>query len=176
MTVISDLLYIGTRGGALLAFNSSSMQLHFTSYVYDGPVRCLLKLPKQQTREITQPFSRNALNLSYTGSCDIDSDQLEHHQNATPYSSLDRSKSPTTSLYSQPSSSENSVLVSIGLRYRGVVGESENCPPTFILPSDGKQTLTKPLRPNPQDNYMLLWSTKHHGTKTECMDALCSPT
>ena len=166
MTVISDLLYVGTRGGVLLAFNCSSMHLQFTSYAYNGPVRCLLELPKPQASGIPQSFLHIASNMSgisyNTGSSGVNSDKSICHKDEMPHSSLDRSRNHAPSLFSQPSSSKGSVLLSIGYRYRGVVDESENCPPAFILPSDGKQTRTKPSKPNPQGSSMLLWSTTHH--------------
>ena len=57
--------------------------------------------------------------------------------------------------------SERSVLISFGIGYRGVVGESENCPQVFTLPSDGKKLHTKPAKPSAKDGHLLLWSTEH---------------
>ena len=176
MTVTGDILYVGTGGGALLALSCSSMELQFVFHAYVGAVRSLLVvLPEQQTRAFTRLFSRkdSVLSSMNTSLSSDDFDQL-----VSPQSQFPRRRSSLDSLMSQSSQkslmslrsvvSERSILISFGVGYRGVVGESENCPPVFSLPSDGKKILTKPSKPNAQDGHLLLWSTEHCSRFSSC--------
>lgn len=170
MIVTGELLYVGTGGGALLALNCSSMELYFVFHAYVGAVRSLLLIsPEQQTRAFTRLFSRKDLALSSinmrgsTSGDDLSSLQQD--------SVLNRRRPSLDSLLSQSSRrsmrsyesvpSDRLVLLSFGVGYRGVVGDSENCPQIFTLPSDGKKVLSKPARPSVKDGHLLLWSTEH---------------
>ena len=174
MTVTGDILYVGTGGGALLALSCSSMELQFVFHAYVGAVRSLLVvLPEQQTRAFTRLFSRkdSVLSSMSTSASSDDFDQLMSHQSQRRRSSLDSlmSQSSQKSLLSlRTVQSERSVLISFGVGYRGVVGESTNCPHVFTLPSDGKKILTKPSKPNAQDGHLLLWSTEHCSKFSGC--------
>ena len=177
MTVAGDLLYVGTGGGVLLALNCSSMDLQFVFHAYVGPVRSLLLvLPEQQTRAFVRLFSRKDSVLSSINSISSNDDfttQVAFDQpQARRRSSLDSLMSQTSrkSLrsYSESLVSERSVLISCGVGYRGVVGNSENCPPAFTLPSDGKKILTKPAKPSATDGHLLLWSTEHCSKFSSC--------
>ena len=173
MTVTGGLLYVGTGGGALLALDCSTMDLHFVFHAYVGPVRSLLiVLPEQQTRAFTRLFSRKDSVLSSINTSSSMDDfgpppPVPQAASARRRSSLDSLMSMTSrrSLRSLDStvSSERSVLISFGVGYRGVVGESENCPSAFTLPSDGKKILTKPAKPCAKDGHLLLWSTERCG-------------
>ena len=170
MIVMGELLYVGTGGGALLALNCSSMELYFVFHAYVGAVRSLLLVsPEQQTRAFTRLFSRKDLALSSinmrgsTSGDDLSSLQQDSVLNQRR-PSLDSllSQSSRRSMRSYESvPSDRSVLLSFGVGYRGVVGDSENCPQIFTLPSDGKKVLSKPARPSVKDGHLLLWSTEH---------------
>lgn len=169
MTVTGELLYVGTGGGALLALNCSTMELYFVFHAYVGAVRSLLLVsPEQQTRAFTRLFSRkDSVFSSVSVMGGSSSDELSLQQDNV----MNRRRSSLDSLMSQTSRrsmrsfdsvpSDRSVLLSFGVGYRGVVGESENCPQNFTLPSDGKKVLTKPARPSVRDGHLLLWSTEH---------------
>ena len=173
MIVTGELLYVGTGGGALLALNCSSMELYFVFHAYVGAVRSLLLVsPEQQTRAFTRLFSRkdsvlSSINMGGSASGD-DLSSLRQQDSA---SVLSRRRSSLDSLMSQSSrrsmrsfesvSSDRSVLLSFGVGYRGVVGDSENSPQIFTLPSDGKKVLSKPARPSVKDGHLLLWSTEY---------------
>ena len=172
MTVTGELLYVGTGGGALLALNCSSMELYFVFHAYVGAIRSLLLVsPEQQTRAFTRLFSRKDSILSSIniGGGNASSDDLSLQQDSVVMtnrrrSSLDSLTSQTSRRSMQSFSSvlsDRSVLLSFGVGYRGVVGDSENCPQNFTLPSDGKKVLTKPARPSVRDGHLLLWSTEH---------------
>ena len=169
MIVNGELLYVGTGGGALLALNCSSMELYFVFHAYVGAIRSLLIVsPEQQTRAFTRLFSRKDFALSSVSiSGSSSSDDLSNQRDSI----VTRRRSSLDSLMSQTSqrsmrsfdsvSSDRSVLLSFGVGYRGVVGDSENCPQIFTLPSDGKKVLTKPAKPCARDGHLLLWSTEH---------------
>ena len=178
MTVTRGLLYVGTGGGVLLALDCSTMELQFVFHAYVGPVRSLLiVLPEHQTRAFIRLFSRkDSVLSSMTASSSVDDLEplsvMQQVSSEIRRSSLDSLMSQTSrksliSLDAAPS--ERSVLISFGVGYRGVVGDSENCPPAFTLPSDGKKILTKPAKPCAKDGHLLLWSTEH------CSRFLCSP-
>ena len=168
MTVTGELLYVGTGGGALLALNCSTMELYFVFHAYVGAVRSLLLVsPEQQTRAFTRLFSRKDSILSSINVGSASNNELSFQQDNV----ITRRRSSLDSLMSQTSRrstrsfdsvlSDRSVLLSFGVGYRGVVGDSENCPQNFTLPSDGKKVLTKPARPSVRDGHLLLWSTEH---------------
>lgn len=173
MIVTGELLYVGTGGGALLALNCSSMELYFVFHAYVGAVRSLLLVsPEQQTRAFTRLFSRKdsvLSSISMGGSAS--GDDLSSLRQQDSASVLSRRRSSLDSLMSQSSRrsmrsfesvpSDRSVLLSFGVGYRGVVGDSENSPQIFTLPSDGKKVLSKPARPSVKDGHLLLWSTEH---------------
>ena len=170
MIVTGELLYVGTGGGALLALNCSSIELYFVFHAYVGAVRSLLLVsPEQQTRAFTRLFSRkdsalSSINMRGSTSGD-DLSSLQQDSVLNPRRpSLDSllSQSSRRSMRSYESvPSDRSVLLSFGVGYRGVVGDSENCPQIFTLPSDGKKVLSKPARPSVKDGHLLLWSTEH---------------
>lgn len=180
MTASNDLLYVGTGGGVLLALSCSTMEPLFVSHVYTGPIRSLLLVvPGQQSRMISRLLSHNKV-------------QSKAQQSSTSQSKK-KMLSPITSPVSpqkspgllplrpalhlnlkamEPLPAEQSVLISFGLGYRGVVGDSENCPQEFILPSNvssssygggggsrtKKANSTKPAKPSVDDVHILLWS------------------
>ena len=174
MSVAGDLLYVGTGGGALLALNCSSMELQFVFHAYVGAVRSLLLvLPEQQTRAFTRLFSRKDSVLSgINASSSVEDFSQSTHELRRRRSSLDslmsqNSRKSLTSI-SDAVSLERSVLISFGVGYRGVVGNSVNVPPVFTLPSDGKKILTKPSKPSAKDGHLLLWSTEHCSRFSGC--------
>ena len=174
MAASYNVLYIGTGGGFLLTLNCSTMELYSSVHAYSGPVRSLLLIsPPEQEGQV---FSRLP---SETGD--------EAGEPASP-AQLEESITVTNSLRldlkpMEPLPSEQSVLISFGRGYRGVVGDSENCPQDFILPSAGKKVNTFPSKPNQSEGHLLLWSTevKEHFrpssvfTRLESSPALFSP-
>ena len=180
MTASDDLLYVGTGGGVLLALSCSTMEPLFVSHAYTGPIRSLLLVtPGQQSRMISRLLSHNK------------AQSKTQQPPSTSQSSGKKMLSPITSPISpqkspgllasrpalhlnlkamEPLPAEQSVLISFGLGYRGVVGDSENCPQEFILPSNNissgggggnrtkKANSTKPAKPSVDDVHILLWS------------------
>ena len=158
MTTTGDFLYVGTSGGVLLALNSSRMEPQFVFHAYVGTVHNLLLVsPKQLPRHMwTKVISRS--NVVISSISNVNSDDAT--QSANQQQPL-RNRSNTDCMINQTSlrSLEHSVLVSFGIGYRGVVGDSENCPQVFTLPSDGKKK--KPSKPSAEDSHLLLWSVEH---------------
>ena len=145
-----ELLYVGTGGGAIVTLNSTTMELCSLLHAYDKPVRCLLMIhPGKQIKPFLRMFSRKDSAVSSSSG-----------------------KSPKTSVTSLRSfdelvPEERSVLVSFGLSYRGVVGDSSNHPQVLTLPTEGGPLtcgcLTSTLRlakPPPSVGHLLLWSAE----------------
>ena len=156
MTFSGDLLYVGTGGGVLLAIRYTTMELQFSYRAYNGPIRNLfLVSPEQQTKVFTRYMSGDIPNI---GASIIPS---RTEKNGETSHSIDSRNPPSTLNLKQmePLPAERTVLISLGVGYRGVVGDSENCPQDFILPSVGKKVATKPARPNKDGGHLLLWST-----------------
>lgn len=173
MTSSGGLLYVGTGGGVLLALNFSTMELHFVFHAYTGAVRSLLLVsPEQQTKAFTRLLSNVGNHNSKTSF--IQHEETSHSLNVPKRLHLDLKPM-------EPLPEEQSVLLSFGLGYRGVVGDSDNCPQQFILPSTGKKIATKSARPVANDGHLLLWSTEHHSkhmssTRLESPQVLNTPT
>lgn len=176
MAASGDLLYVGTGGGVLLALSCSTMEPLFVSHAYTGPIRSLLLVaPGQHSKMFTRLLSQNK-------------PQSKPQKASASQTSSDGKLSPILSPVSpphkapvlaersalhlnlktmEPLPAEQSVLISLGLGYRGVVGDSENCPQEFILPSNVSSSCsrvkkatatTKPAKPNADDVHILLWS------------------
>ena len=62
----------------------------------------------------------------------------------------------------------NSVLISFGGGYKGVV-KGEEFPENFILPSEGNKTCNRSSLPDKAIGHLLLWSTET-GFKAECTE------
>ena len=179
MTASGDLLYVGTGGGVLLALSCSTMEPHFATHAYTGPIRSLLLVaPGQQTKVFTRLFSQNkpTQQLPVSKPNPINTPAISTALKVSD-SNL---KLPERPLHldlklkaMEPLPAEQSVVISFGLGYRGVVGDSENCPQEFILPSNAssscnrlkKATATKPAKPNVEDGHILLWSAGHYNNK-----------
>ena len=157
MSVYGDLLYIGTGGGVLLALRCSTMELHFSFHAYNDAVRSLLLVsPEQQTKVFTRLLSRRPKPQANQHSANT-----HKSQEASQSSPLNNKRLHLNLKPMEPLPAERSVLISFGHGYRGVVGDSENCPPEFILPCIGKKAATKPAKPSKDNGHLLLWSTEH---------------
>jgi hypothetical protein len=189
MTSSGELLYVGTGGGVLLALSCSTMEPLFVSHAYTGPIRSLLLVaPGQQSRMISRLLSHNKDQLASTTAGQSSSSNRK--KLLSPITSpTSPQKAPPSLLASRPAlhlnlkameplPAEQSVLISFGLGYRGVVGDSENCPQEFILPSNvscsgsgggcgcsrtKKANFTKPAKPSVDDVHILLWSAGGYG-------------
>ncbi len=152
----SDVLYVGTGRGTIIALDSATMDVISLLHAYDKATRCLLHV--SSGREI-KPFVRMFSRKEQSGG-----------------------KSPRTSVGSMTSmgsssslrsvddqdSSERYILLSFGKHYRGVVGSSPNHPYNFDLPVDtgaasrspGLTGLDaqKPAKPLSSLGYLLVWS------------------
>lgn len=194
MTASGDLLYVGTGGGVLLALSCSTMEPLFVAHAYTGPIRSLLLVtPGQHSGMISRLLSQNKPQS-------VKSQEAGTNQQTTGSNIVSGKLSPITSPVSpskglgpvlagtrptrdramhlnlkamEPLPAEQSVLISFGLGYRGVVGDSENCPPEFLLPSNVSSSsccnrakkgtaATKPAKPSADDIHILLWSAGQH--------------
>lgn len=171
MTASSDFLYVGTGGGVLLALNCSSMEPLFVTHAYTGPIRSLLLVtPGQHSKVITRLLSQNKPQTKPNEASQANDRKLLSPVSALASPCKDHVVTERPALHlnlkaMEPLPAEQSVLISFGLGYRGVVGDSENCPQEFILPSNAnsynrakKAATTRPAKPNMDDVHILLWS------------------
>ncbi len=175
MTASGDLLYIGTGGGVLLVLNCSTMEPLFVTHAYTGPIRSLLLVaPGQHSKMFSRLLSQNKPQIMPNQASQTSDGKLSPVSASAPQLKdpvlTERPERPALHLDLQlkamePLPAEQSVLVSFGLGYRGVVGDTENCPQEFILPSNissynrvKKAPTTKPAKPNVDDVHILLWS------------------
>lgn len=151
-----DLLYVGTGGGAILVLESITMELYQLLHAYTEPVRSLLLvLPNKQSPPLFQRlFSRkgSARTASTTSSGSDSPINTSRHPSESVSSSM--------SISSEFSNHERAVLISFGVGYRGVIGEADNYPPTFMLPSEGTKNNTKFAKIPSSCGHLLLWSSK----------------
>lgn len=155
LLVCGDFLYIGTRGGVILTVDLPTMTLHKLLHAYTRPVRSLLLIQSDSDSPsvLRRLFSRK----------DSSNPRLTSNRS---------SDSLTTSISDQPFSSR-AILVSMGMAYRGVVGDATNHAPVFILPSDGTKTHNKLVRTSSHYGHLLMWSADTSRTSltnqtTEC--------
>ena len=172
MTASGDLLYVGTGGGVLLALSCSTMEPLFLTHAYTGPVRSLLLVaPGQHSGMITRLLSQNKPQSKPQQTSQTSNSKLSPITSpVSPCKDPVLTERPALHLNlkaMEPLPAEQSVLISFGLGYRGVVGDSENCPQEFILPSNvsscnrvkkATTTCTKPAKPSVDDVHILLWS------------------
>ena len=189
MTASGDLLYVGTGGGALLALSCSTMEPLFLTHAYTGPVRSLLLVaPGQHSRMITRLLSQNKPQSKPQQASQTSNGKLSPITSPVlPCKDPVLTERPALRLNlkaMEPLPAEQSVLISFGLGYRGVVGDWENCPQEFILPSNvsscnrvkkATTTRTKPSKPNADDVHILLWSAGQYSKQIGSAAKLESP-
>ena len=156
MAASNDVLYVGTGGGFLLTLNCSTMELYFFIHAYNGPLRTLLLVSPLEHQQEGHSHIYSKLPSEIGGDDPGESSLTTLTQFEDTNNSLRLNLKPM-----EPLPSEQSVLISFGRGYRGVVGDSENCPQEFILPSAGKKVTTTPAKPDREDGHLLLWSTEH---------------
>ena len=144
-------------GGVILVLQTSSLDVLHYLHGHDNPVRCLQAINRApQIRRFSRMYSR--------------------HDSKNPTSPL---LSEMTSITSLSSSSENEstdrdLVLSFSQGYRGVVGDSQNYPPMFNLPSDSilycsvccrancncREMKIRQPKPNPEIGCLLYWSSE----------------
>lgn len=157
LLAVKERLYVGTMGGVILVLQTSSLDMLHFLHGHDNPVRCLQAINRApQIRRFSRMYSR--------------------HDSKNPTSPL---LSEMTSITSLSSSSENEstdrdLVLSFGQGYRGVVGDSQNYPPMFNLPSDSilycsvccrancncREMKIRQPKPNPDIGSLLYWSSE----------------
>lgn len=66
---------------------------------------------------------------------------------------------------------DNILLLSIGRGYQGIVGQHDNHPKDFILPSTTPlQSMTRPAKPEVSSSHLLVWSTEQCGEEDDGED------
>ena len=171
-------MYVGTEGGAILVLDSSSMEVSHILHAYNNPVRCLLSVsPGTQVKPFMRMFSRKESGGSITptalrrSSGDSSSSLISKLHHKTSTASID-----------EAITQDRSLLLSFGMGYRGIVGQSPNHPQVFILPSESAVTSSGMLtsvgrvaKPSAAVGHLLLWSAETVPTTTKslpCFDEL----
>ncbi len=153
--------------GIILYLNCETMEVVRTVSAYQKAVRSLLMINYSGTQ--SKPFdrlvsrtdslksniSRYSAKSRRNSSCD---DILRPSYSSL--SSLNRLQSSRDSFDAGDDGTSNSVLVSFGVGYNGVVRDSPNHPDSFVLPSEGTRNLTQSALPDKSVGYLLLWSTE----------------
>lgn len=163
MAFHGEVLYVGTGGGVLLALKCPMMELQFSFHAYNGAIRSLL-LVSPETQPKIRTLSDNIISKTPTTfGCSTAVEKQQKDPAETPTSK----KCPLSLKLKpmEPLPAEQTVLISFGAGYKGVVGESMNCPQEFILPSVGRKVTTKPAKPSKSDGHLLLWSVEVTKTK-----------
>ena len=169
-----DILYVGTKGGVLLALDCLAISKKqpspqvYAFHAYTGAVCSLIiaspsKLPTAMTKKLSHSNISSRKKFSNDDSSHQSASQkqaLRFRKRSSTDSNVSHAMQSAQADYRSLSSldSERSMLISFGIGYSGVVGNSVNSPKMFILPSDRKRILTQPAKPNPNDVYLLLWS------------------
>ena len=161
-----DLLYVGTGGGAILVLDSTTMGLHRLLHAYTKPVRSLLLvLPTKQSPPLFRRlFSRKDSAASSHSMKSDGSDSPRLSRSGHPSLKSFPSSSSFKSSIEESSNPERAVLISLGVGYKGVIGEAENHPSLFMLPSEGTKNNTKLAKLPLSYGHLLLWSTETHST------------
>lgn len=177
MTTYGDLLYIGTGGGVLLALRCSTMELHFAYHAYSDAIRSLLLVvPEQQTIALTRLMSFKNPQIQANNHSDAVMQQNGQKEASQPSlkNTCKRLHLNLKPINIEPLPAERSVLITFGHGYQGVVGDFENYPQEFILPSRGKKVATKPAKPCKDDGHLLIWSTEHDNRHLTRMSRIIS--
>ena len=157
------LLYVGNAMGIILLIRVETLECASRLKAYDGPARCLQMMP------MSGAFSRLISSFESTGSMRPVSSTATV-STATSTSSFDSvmTSPPLFTPASPPvANDDRSVLLTLGVGYKGVVAEATNHPSEFLLPHGlvvcpcCTHFLTKP-RPVPSSSYLLLWSRETH--------------
>lgn len=198
LTARGEILYTGLENGVILCINCSDMMtvsLHFSAY--DRAVSSLLvvKPPGKSFKLSGKSFKLSGKHSSSSSSAASVCKTTYHteRQRKAPPMSLPLN-SPTSSrrrktmqavhksqnncsLDISPASfavnsvyktTDNILLLSIGRGYRGIVGQYENHPKDFILPSTTPlQSVTRPAKPEVSSSHLLVWSTELCGEEEE---------
>ena len=160
-------VYIGTGAGTILIVNAHTLQVTSRLEAYTMPVRSLFVV--RQMKPFSQMFSTVDTTASH-----LNSSVLTSSSSSSSLASFDSSLSLNSlSLRSFEHESEppdsKCVLMSFGLGYRRIVGDSKNCDNSFITPY-GYTPCTccnhffTSAKPSPSKSYLLLWSTESTST------------
>ena len=185
-----NVIYAGLESGIILCIQCTEMCVTHTFGAYNKTVRSLMML-RPPTQSSKKPVERHhpqhnskqartyhlanqrkpppdKLQL-YNGSSPKNRRKLLIHSNSLIKQSFDLSPI-SCQVSSSYKTSENLLLISIGRGYEGIVGSHTNHPQEFILPSatvTEQQSNTQTAKPNPDDSYLLIWSTEKCGEEGE---------
>ncbi len=161
-------LYAAVRG-VILCLNCETMEVVHTFDMYYKAVRSLLVINYSSMQ--SKPFDRLLSRIDSKNSMKSSTSSYNSLSSLGRGSSSNDSLSHSRSLHSNDSfsnedGSTNSVLVSFGVGYKGVVGDCLEHPENFILPSEGHRTNQQPARMQRALGCLLLWSTEVCNKKT----------
>ena len=163
LTPNNHFLYAATRRGLILCLNCATMQVVHVMDAYYKPCRSLLLVSTSgvQSRPFQRLFSRGRSNRILSSSSTLDGPSTNSFSCFNSYRGSHASHSvESCGSVDCEEDINNSVLVSFGVGYRGVVGDCTTCPENFMLPSEGSKTFTQSATPNRSIGYLLLWSTE----------------
>lgn len=189
LTAKDHFLYAAVKG-CILCLNCETMQPTRTFDAYWSKARNLITINYSEThsRHFQRFVSHSGDNLAMSNSVGS-----PNQNSPKPYGSvtsesalrsLGSSSSTTPSSLRQASrgmssmdgddGARNSVLVSFGVGYKGVVGDHPEHPESFILPSDGSRNSYQPAKPDRSTGCLLLWSTEASETSLKDSDQCLS--
>lgn len=183
-----NVIYAGLENGIILCIQCTEMCVTHTFGAYNKTVRSLIMLrpPNQSSKKPTehhhpQHNSKQARTYHLVNQRKPPPNKLKLY-NVSPQNR--RKLVHSNSLYKQSfdlspisfkvnssyKTTENLLLISIGRGYEGIVGSHTNHPQEFILPSatvSELQSKTQTAKPDPDNSYLLIWSTEKCGGEEE---------
>jgi hypothetical protein len=175
LTAKNHFLYAAVKG-VILCLNCETMEVVKTFNAYRKAIRSLLLINYSGTQ--SKPFDRLVSRMSEsTSSCSIHSPSQKTWNNDSRKSSQSsitsfQHFSRVSDSLDREDDSNNSVLISFGVGYYGVVKDCINHPEDFILPSEGARNHSQPACPDKSTGRLLLWSTetfaRKEPSKCEC--------
>ena len=162
LTASDHFLYAATRRGVIICLNCITMQPCTLMDAYYKPCRSLLLINThgQQSRPFQRLFSRGISGLKpslSSSSCDSMFSNSESFK-MVQGSQRRRSSVGSTGTCMLEDDYTRSVLLSFGVGYRGVIGESTSFPENFMLPSENTKTFSQSAVPDRTIGFLLLWS------------------
>ena len=173
MSAKEHFLYAAIGGGAILCLNCRTMEVVHILDAYFKPARSLLMV--NFTRTQSKPFDRLFSQSDMTRERSTSSQEHTLPFDSCRRVSLASTKSTfSTDSFSSEECPSNSLLISFGGGYKGVIGSTPDPPEDFILPNEGNKTNTIPAIPDESIGYLLLWSTEVGGRDLDSSRALDS--
>ena len=150
-------LYAAVKG-TIICLNCATMETVKTFHPYQRTTRSLLVINYSgtQSRFFDRIVSRTELFSLSERSPSLESSPSPGADSLKSFSSF-RKSNCSLNLDDEPS---NSIMVSFGVGFHGVVRDNTNHPEQFLLPSEGNRNNLQTVRHKQNVWYLLLWSTE----------------